>query len=79
MKAQESMQPGEAVLLGDPNDPGFELCVLIMDETLRVPLGVVTLGCTCRRCWRRGGRRDDVPSQDLPPSTLRSAGHGQNN
>ena len=48
MKAQESMQPGEAVLLGDPSDPGFALCVLIMDGMLRVPLGVVTPGCTYR-------------------------------
>ena len=27
MKAQESMQPGEAVLLGDASDPVFALCV----------------------------------------------------
>ena len=42
MKAQESMRPGEAVLLGDPSGLGFALCVLIMDEMVRVPLGVVT-------------------------------------
>ena len=27
MKAQESMQPGEAGLLGDRSDPGFAVCV----------------------------------------------------
>ena len=27
MKAQESMQPGEAVLLGDPSGLGFAVCV----------------------------------------------------
>ena len=30
MKAKESIQPGEAVLLGDSSDSGFEVCVLIM-------------------------------------------------
>ena len=30
MKAQESMQPDEAALLGDTSDPGSALCVLII-------------------------------------------------
>ena len=37
MKAQESMQPGEAVLLGDPRSRFCTLCVLMMNECLGFP------------------------------------------